>query len=89
MDNRKREILEPSSKYVKNFQDFKKKLTKYLNTYQIKKIEKAYLLASEAHFGQLRKDGEDYILHPLSAASLLADLHLDHEAIFIELNLNS
>ena len=81
MDNRKREVLEPSSKYVKSFQDFKKKLVKYLNTYQIKKIEKAYLLASEAHFGQLRKDGEDYIFHPLSAASLLADLHLDHEAI--------
>ena len=81
MDNRKRDIFEPSSKYVKSFQDFKKKLVKYLNTYQIKKIEKAYLLASEAHFGQLRKDGEDYILHPLSAASLLADLHLDHEAI--------
>ena len=81
MDNRKRDILEPSSKYVKSFRDFKKKLVKYLNTYQIKKIEKAYLLASEAHFGQLRKDGEDYIFHPLSAASLLADLHLDHEAI--------
>ena len=81
MDNRKRDILEPSSKYVKSFQDFKKKLVKYLNTYQIKKIEKAYLLASKAHFGQLRKDGEDYIFHPLSAASLLADLHLDHEAI--------
>ena len=81
MDNRKRDIFEPSSKYVKSFQDFKKKLVKYLNTYQIKKIEKAYLLASEAHFGQLRKDGEDYIFHPLSAASLLADLHLDHEAI--------
>ena len=81
MDNRKRDVLEPSSKYVKSFQDFKKKLVKYLNTYQIKKIEKAYLVASEAHYGQLRKDGEDYIFHPLSAASLLADLHLDHEAI--------
>ncbi len=81
MDNRKRDVLEPSSKYVKSFQDFKKKLVKYLNAYQIKKIEKAYLIASEAHFGQLRKDGEDYIFHPLSAASLLADLHLDHEAI--------
>ena len=81
MDNRKRDVLEQSSKYVKSFQDFKKKLVKYLNTYQIKKIEKAYLLASKAHFGQLRKDGEDYIFHPLSAASLLADLHLDHEAI--------
>tara|TARA_B100000959_G_scaffold67560_1_gene71628 strand:- start:303 stop:2462 length:2160 start_codon:yes stop_codon:yes gene_type:complete len=65
----------------KTYIEFKKKLQKYLNTYQIKKIEKAFLLASQAHQGQLRKTGEDYMVHPLSAASLLADFQLDHEAI--------
>ena len=65
----------------KIYTDFKKKLQKYLNPYQIKKIEKAFNTARIAHKGQLRKSGEEYIHHPLSAASILADFHLDHESI--------
>ena len=65
----------------KIYTDFKKKLQKYLNPYQIKKIEKAFNTARIAHKGQLRKSGEEYIHHPLSAASTLADFHLDHECI--------
>ena len=65
----------------KKYLDFKKKLNKYLNTYQIKKIEKSFNLACDAHRGQLRKSGEAYIHHPLSAASILADFQLDHESI--------
>jgi GTP diphosphokinase / guanosine-3',5'-bis(diphosphate) 3'-diphosphatase len=65
----------------KIYTDFKKKLQKYLNPYQIKKIEKAFNTARIAHKGQLRKSGEEYIHHPLSAASILADFHLDHECI--------
>ena len=34
------------------FVSFKKKLQKYLNSYQIKKIEKAFELAKDAHHGQ-------------------------------------
>ena len=56
-------------------------LNKYLNPYQIKKIEKSFNLACEAHKGQVRKSGEAYIHHPLSAASILADFQLDHESI--------
>ena len=81
MDNRKRDIFESSGRYTRDFSHFKKKLVKYLNAYQIKKIEKAYSLANEAHSGQLRKDGEKYILHPLSAASILADFQMDHETL--------
>ena len=81
MDNRKRDIFESSGRYTRDFSHFKKKLVKYLNAYQIKKIEKAYSLANEAHSGQLRKDGEKYILHPLSAASILADFRMDHETL--------
>ena len=65
----------------KKYLDFKKKLNKYLNTYQIKKIEKSFNLACDAHRGQIRKSGEAYIHHPLSAASILADFQLDHESI--------
>ena len=65
----------------KKYLEFKKKLNKYLNPYQVKKIEKSFNLACDAHRGQLRKSGEAYIHHPLSAASILADFQLDHESI--------
>ena len=44
-------------------------------------IEKAYRIADEAHNGQKRKSGEDYIIHPLSVALILADLEMDKETI--------
>ena len=72
-----REFNISSKKYL----DFKKKISKYLNPYQVKKIEKSFSLACDAHKGQVRKSGEAYIYHPLSAASLLADFQLDHESI--------
>ena len=72
-----REFNISSKKYL----DFKKKISKYLNPYQVKKIEKSFNLACDAHKGQVRKSGEAYIYHPLSAASILADFQLDHESI--------
>ena len=63
------------------FVSFKKKLQKYLNSYQIKKIEKAFETAKHAHHGQKRHSGENYITHPLDAAAYLAEYELDHETI--------
>ncbi|MHB1418156.1 MAG: RelA/SpoT family protein [Bacillota bacterium] len=40
-------------------------------------IRKAYQFAQEAHRGQVRKSGEDYIVHPLGVAYILANLQLD------------
>ena len=44
-------------------------------------IERAYLVASEGHQGQIRASGEAYINHPLHVAEILAELHLDDETI--------
>jgi len=44
-------------------------------------IEKAYNTAREAHKDQLRRSGEPYIIHPLSTATILADLEMDKETI--------
>ena len=44
-------------------------------------IEKAYLFAEKAHEGQKRKSGEDYIIHPISVASILVDLMADAPTI--------
>jgi len=44
-------------------------------------IERAFHRAEIAHEGQTRKSGEPYFTHCVAVASILADLHLDAEAI--------
>ena len=47
----------------------------------IKIIEKAYLYAKTLHNGQYRQSGEEYIVHPLNVAYILAELHADSDTI--------
>jgi len=49
----------------------------YLNNKEIELVTKAYEFASEKHFGQKRVSGEEYIIHPLNVASILALIHAD------------
>jgi len=44
-------------------------------------IRRAYDFAAAAHDGQKRKSGEPYIVHPLSVAQLLAEMHFDPAVI--------
>ncbi len=44
-------------------------------------IQLAFDFANNGHQGQLRKNGEPYIQHPLSTAITLAQLHLDQNTI--------
>lgn len=44
-------------------------------------IQKAYNFANEHHHGQKRLSGEDYIIHPLDVAYILADLQMDDSTI--------
>lgn len=49
------------------------------------KIEQAYLHAARAHAGQLRASGEDYMIHPLGVANILAEIGLDTDTIIAAL----
>jgi GTP diphosphokinase / guanosine-3',5'-bis(diphosphate) 3'-diphosphatase len=40
-------------------------------------LERAFIFASERHEGQQRRSGEDFILHPLGVAKILAELGRD------------
>jgi len=40
-------------------------------------LTRAYQFAEAAHAGQMRNSGEPFIAHPLEAAGVLADMHLD------------
>ena len=80
-------MLEASEANMKNltaeelFRMLMAKMRRYHPSDDFSKVEKAYLLAKEAHGNQTRKSGEPYIIHPLAVAVILADLELDIETI--------
>jgi GTP pyrophosphokinase len=53
----------------------------YLGESDVATLERAYLVAERAHRGQSRLSGEPFITHPVAVAALLADLHLDSDAL--------
>lgn len=44
-------------------------------------IKKAYNVAQEKHYGQFRRSGEAYIIHPLNVAGILTEIKADYETI--------
>lgn len=65
----------------KTINDLMKKLKSNKRKYNTNLILKAYRYAEEHHKGQKRVSGEDYIVHPLAVAYILADLQLDDATI--------
>ena len=60
-------------------------IASYLKPADIAKIGAAYEMARDAHLGQSRQSGEPYITHPLAVATLLAQWHLDAQALIAAL----
>lgn len=63
------------------YERLKEMIKKYHPSDDLRMIEKAYQVASQAHEGQLRKSGEPYIIHPICVCLILAELELDKETI--------
>ncbi len=57
------------------------KLEGYLPPEQVERVQQAYEFGAAAHKGQKRLSGEPFISHPIAAANILADLHVDAETI--------
>lgn len=53
----------------------------YLEPGQVNLVRRAYYYAEQAHDGQLRSSGEHYVTHPLAVATILADMHMDHQSL--------
>ncbi|WP_300660588.1 HD domain-containing protein, partial [Hydrogenophaga sp.] len=53
----------------------------YLSAGDIENIRQAYRFADEAHLGQLRKNGDPYITHPIAVAAQCAEWKLDAQAL--------
>ncbi len=61
--------------------DFYKSAKLYLSIAEIKKIQKAYSVAYYAHENQKRRDGSNYITHPVAVAKILLNLKMDSDSI--------
>ncbi|MEN9982773.1 MAG: hypothetical protein RJB10_498 [Pseudomonadota bacterium] len=79
----------PSAKAVANaaaasFAALTEKLD-YLDKADIESVRQAYRFADESHLGQLRKNGEPYITHPIAVAAQCATWKLDAQALMAAL----
>lgn len=57
----------------------------YLSNADIEAVRKAYRFADQAHLGQLRKNGDPYITHPIAVAVQCAEWKLDAQALMAAL----
>ncbi len=65
--------------------DLSDRLKGYLPADEIQQVRRAYFYAEQAHDGQKRSSGEAYVSHPLAVATILANLHMDHQALIAAL----
>lgn len=57
----------------KLYEELREKLAKSFSPESLAVVDKAFILADEAHGDQKRKSGEPYIIHPLAVATILFD----------------
>lgn len=65
--------------------DLSDRLKGYLPADEIQQVRRAYFYAEQAHDGQKRSSGEPYVTHPLAVATILANLHMDYQALIAAL----
>src|SRR3989344_1474950 len=63
------------------FEDLKNELALHYGDQDINTVIKAFHFASEAHRGQMRRTGENYIYHSLATAHTLAQMKMDIASI--------
>ncbi len=61
--------------------EFLSTIKEYNENYDMDLISRAYDVAEEMHRNQLRKSGEEYLIHPVAVAEILAELGMDSETI--------
>ncbi|MBQ8918132.1 MAG: HD domain-containing protein, partial [Oscillospiraceae bacterium] len=66
---------------IVSFDSLLKKLNQSGKTYNIEKINEAFMVADSAHGEQRRVSGEPYIIHPLNVGMILVDLGMDTDTI--------
>jgi len=73
--------LLPGGRRTPGLRDLLSAAETYLPESEVERIRDAAEFGASAHKGQKRLSGEPYIAHPVAAAKILADLHLDPDTI--------
>jgi GTP diphosphokinase / guanosine-3',5'-bis(diphosphate) 3'-diphosphatase len=71
----------PGGRRTPGLKDLLGRVESYLAPEQVERIREAAEFGASAHKGQKRLSGEPFIAHPVAAAQILADLHLDPDTI--------
>ena len=73
--------LLPGTRRTPGLKDLLSKVSAYLPSEQVERVRAAAEFGAAAHQGQKRLSGEPYISHPVAAAEILAELHLDADTL--------
>src|SRR5712672_119728 len=73
--------LLPGTRRTAGLKDLLTKVASYLPAEQVERVRAAAEFGAAAHLGQKRLSGEPYITHPVAAAVILAELHLDADTL--------
>ena len=68
-----RDMIDYTQQIENSIQALFNSISERLSTEDMVRVERAYLLAAEAHSEQKRKTGEPYIIHPIAVARIVAE----------------
>ncbi|MGH8253872.1 MAG: HD domain-containing protein, partial [Steroidobacteraceae bacterium] len=74
-------LLPGGTRRTPGLKDLLAKVGSYLPAEQVERVRAAAEFGATAHQGQKRLSGEPYISHPVAAADILAELHLDADTL--------
>jgi len=63
------------------YHDLEAVVLEYMPGANVNRIRTAFEFAREAHGKQLRKDGHEFVTHPLAAAEIVAEIGMDEDSI--------
>lgn len=81
MKNKKHKLLSPEIMY----ESLEKSVLDLNPTADVGQIYAAYISAVNAHSGQKRRDGSDYVTHTIAAAQICVEMGLDEDSIIAAL----
>ncbi|NLZ56497.1 MAG: bifunctional (p)ppGpp synthetase/guanosine-3',5'-bis(diphosphate) 3'-pyrophosphohydrolase [Clostridiaceae bacterium] len=72
----------PTNNLDRQYAALRKQVAAYMGEdYDFTLLDKAYAMARDAHAGQLRDNGEPYMVHPLSVTEIMTTLNVDETTL--------
>jgi len=69
------------SSAIEKYHDLEAVILEYMPGANVERIRSAFEFARKAHGPQLRKDGNEFITHPIAAAEIVAEIGMDEDSL--------